>query len=329
MSKPILSHTDCLAGILNHDISFLSKAITLVESSLHQDNLLAAQLLDVCLPYSGKSFRIGITGTPGVGKSTFIDGFGMYLIEQGLNVAVLAIDPSSSRSGGSILGDKTRMEGLSANPNAYIRPSPTKNTLGGVAKSTRESIILCETAGYQVIIVETVGVGQSETTVREMVDFFLLLLQPGAGDDLQGIKRGIVEMVDGIAINKADGNSLPYARKTQSDYQHSLQLFPNTPSHWKPQVYLCSALENKGFDAIWDTLNAYQLLTQQNNYWEINRQQQQLAWFHNALNEKLLTQFYQNPRFIERLKSIETDILSQKISPSTAILNTVSELFSP
>ncbi|MDP4290279.1 MAG: methylmalonyl Co-A mutase-associated GTPase MeaB, partial [Bacteroidota bacterium] len=255
--KKQLSVDEYVDGILKGNRIILSQAITLVESSLHAHKILAQQIIERCLPYSGNSFRIGITGVPGVGKSTFIEAFGTYLTSMGHKLAVLAIDPSSSRSRGSILGDKTRMEDLSIDPNAFIRPSPSAGSLGGVARKTRESIILCEAAGFDIIFIETVGVGQSETAVHSMVDFFLLLMLAGAGDELQGIKRGIMEMADAIVINKADGDNLLKAQTAKVEYQNALHLFPTAESGWNPEVETMSARKKEGMDRVWDIIQRY------------------------------------------------------------------------
>jgi len=241
-----------LEGILSGDIALLSQAVTLVESSLPEHQIIAQEVIEKCLPYSGKSIRLGITGVPGAGKSTFIEALGMHLVRSGRKLAVLAIDPSSERSKGSILGDKTRMEELSVAKNAFIRPSPSAGSLGGVARKTRESIILCEAAGFDTIFVETVGVGQSETSVHSMVDFFLLLQLAGAGDELQGIKRGIMEMADGIAINKCDGSNVDKAKVAKSQYQNALHLFPPHDSGWSPEAITCSSIELNAIDEVWD-----------------------------------------------------------------------------
>ena len=253
-----LSNEEYLMGIRKGDRSILSRAITLIESDNPKHKKKSDRLISSCLPHSGKSFRLGITGVPGVGKSTFIEAFGSMLIKTNYKVAVLAIDPSSVKSKGSILGDKTRMATLSSNKNAFIRPSPAVNTLGGVARKTRESIVLCEAAGYDFIIVETVGVGQSEVAVKSMVDFFLLLLLPGAGDELQGIKRGIVEMADMLVINKADGELKNISKRAKLDYKNALHLFPPTDSNWDVPVLTCSAVEKTGLDNIQELLENYQ-----------------------------------------------------------------------
>jgi LAO/AO transport system kinase len=293
----------------------LSQAITLIEStrSDHQD--LAQAIIDACLPYAGNSIRIGITGTPGVGKSTFIEAFGGHIIKGGHRIAVLAIDPTSQMTKGSILGDKTRMMHLSTNEKAFIRPSPASDTLGGVARKTRESIILCEAAGYDVIVVETVGVGQSETAVHSMTDFFLLLLLPGAGDDLQGIKRGIVEMADLIAVNKADGERDMLAKQAKAFYQNALHLLPQKASNWSPQVLTCSAISQLGIADIWHLILDYQRFTQDNNYFEINRHNQAQYWLHETIMGALKNRFYQNPAIQQQLQEIEKQVLAGAITP--------------
>jgi LAO/AO transport system kinase len=260
-SGKLLSADDYLLGIQRGDVAVLGQAITLVESALTKHRSIAETLIEKCLPLSGKSIRIGITGVPGVGKSTFIEAWGNYLTSLGHKVAVLAVDPSSQTSKGSILGDKTRMNDLAINPKAFIRPSPSAGSLGGVAQKTRESIILCEAAGFDVILIETVGVGQSETAVHSMTDFFLLLMLSGAGDELQGIKRGIMEMADHLTITKADGDNLKKAKLAASEYKNALHLFPAQESGYTPQVSICSALEKTGLDSIWSTIESYKNTT--------------------------------------------------------------------
>ncbi|RAU83677.1 methylmalonyl Co-A mutase-associated GTPase MeaB [Pontibacter arcticus] len=294
-------------GILAGNRVLLSQAITLVESRLPSDQELAHEVMDKVLPHTGNSIRIGITGVPGVGKSTFIETFGTYLIQaQQKKLAVLAIDPTSQRSGGSILGDKTRMELLSMNPQAYIRPSPAGKSLGGVTRSTRESILLCEAAGFDAIIVETVGVGQSETAVHEMVDFFLLLMLAGAGDELQGIKRGIMEMADAIAITKADEQNILKANAAKSEYQNALHLYPVAASGWLPKVSVCSALQNTGLDQIWETITEYLQLTQNNGFFEKKRRDQNLQWMFEAIRQGLEEKFYANPQVKMQLPALKT-----------------------
>ncbi len=297
----------------------LSRAITLIESKLPSDHDLAQQVINAVLPHAGGSVRIGITGVPGVGKSTFIESFGNYLIqEQGKKLAVLAIDPTSQRTGGSILGDKTRMELLSINPQAFIRPSPAGKSLGGVTRSTRETIILCEAAGFDAIVVETVGVGQSETAVHAMVDFFLLLMLAGAGDELQGIKRGIMEMADAIAITKADGANITKAKAARAEYQSALHLYPMSHSGWLPKVSVCSALEQTGLDTIWQTIAEYLQLTQQNGYFDKKRRNQNLQWMYEAIRQGLEENFYAHQKVKEQLPGIAEQVKEGKKSAFAA-----------
>jgi len=299
-------------GIRSGNRVVLGQAITLMESSLPAHQVLAAEILDACLPATGQSLRLGITGVPGVGKSTFIDLFGMFLVNKGHKVAVLAVDPSSQLSGGSILGDKTRMANLSVHENVFIRPSPAGSALGGVAQHTRETMLLCEAAGFDIIIVETVGVGQSETAVHDMTDFFLLLLLPGAGDELQGIKRGIVEMADLLAVNKADGEALPAARRARAAYQQALHLFPPKPSQWIPEVLTCSAVKGLGIEEIWTTVEKYCTLTRKNGYFEEQRKAQAVDWLHDGLREQLMRSFYQHPKVQKQLPEAEEAIRTGK-----------------
>ncbi|KAA9340813.1 methylmalonyl Co-A mutase-associated GTPase MeaB [Adhaeribacter soli] len=305
--------------ILAHDRLGLSRAITLVESTLPSDQELAREIIQQLLPFSGNSVRIGITGVPGVGKSTFIEAFGTFVTrEQQKKLAVLAIDPTSQRTGGSILGDKTRMETLAGNKQAYIRPSPAGKSLGGVARSTRESIILCEAAGFEVIFVETVGVGQSETAVHEMVDFFLLLMLAGAGDELQGIKKGIMEMADAVVITKADGQNLQKARAARAEYQSALHLFPRTASGWSPKVAISSALENTGITEVWQTIEAYLETVQNGSYFEQKRQHQNLHWLHESIRQTLLDRFFAKPEVKETLPELEKKVLQGEVSAFAA-----------
>lgn len=313
-----LSVNDYLKGILSGNRMILSKAITLIESSLPAHQILAQEIIEKCLPHSGNSFRLGITGVPGVGKSTFIEALGMYLIGKGKQIAVLAIDPSSQRSKGSILGDKTRMEDLANNPNAFIRPSASAGSLGGVARKTKESIILCEAAGFDTIFIETVGVGQSETAVASMVDFFLLLMLAGAGDELQGIKRGIMEMADAILINKAEGDNLTKAKIARLQYESALHLFPSAPSGWTPLVETCSALHSQGIDAIWKLIEDYLQLVNANGYFEKNRQNQSVQIMQETINQRLTDDFHQNKEINKYLENLKTDILAHKISSYVA-----------
>lgn len=303
----------------------LSRAITLVESKRADHQVLAAELIDMLLPKTGNSIRIGITGVPGVGKSTFIEAFGLHLIAQGHKPAVLSIDPSSSISRGSILGDKTRMDELSRNPNAYVRPSPSGTSLGGVAKKTRETMYLCEAAGYNVIIVETVGVGQSETVVKDMVDFFLLLMLSGGGDDLQGIKRGIMEMADGVAINKADGNNKAMSNIAAKTYQKALHLFPPSPSGWTVPVTTCSSIENEGIDDLWQHILQYQALTTKNEFFHKNRTEQNLKWYRQGVTALLERHWLRNPLIQEKIHAFEERIKTgnQSVTSALAEINKV------
>lgn len=312
--KKNLSIEDYVQGILNKDRTILSKAITLVESSLYEHQEKAQQIIERCLPYAGKSVRLGITGVPGVGKSTTIDVLGKNLTNSGHKVAVLAIDPSSQRSKGSILGDKTRMEELSTDQNAFIRPSPSAGSLGGVARKTREIIILCEAAGFNVVIVETVGVGQSETVAHSMVDFFLLLQLANAGDELQGIKRGIMEMADAISINKAEGENKQKAEIAAGQYRNALHLFPMSESGWTPPVFTSSAYSKEGIDKIWETVNDYVILTKSNGYFYKKRNEQNLKILSEAIDSHLKENFYTNPKVKERITKLQQDILDNKIS---------------
>ena len=307
-----------MEGILNGNRTILSQAITLVESSLPEHIQTAQNIVERCLPHSGKSIRIGITGVPGSGKSTFIEAMGGYLTPKGRQLAVLAIDPSSERSKGSILGDKTRMEELSANPNAFIRPSPSSGSLGGVARKTRETIILCEAAGFDTIFIETVGVGQSETAVHSMTDFFLLIQIAGAGDELQGIKRGIMEMADLITVNKADGSNLEKAQLAMAQYRNALHLFPKPASGWEPQATICSAITNFGIDTIWNTIQQYEQLTKTNGYFEQRRQQQAKYWMNETIRNSLISHFYNNHDVEELLSEYEQKIVENQISSFAA-----------
>lgn len=312
--RPALTVPQYVDGILAGDITILSRAVTLVESSLPQHQELARDIILACLPHSGKSVRLGITGVPGAGKSTFIEALGIHLINNGSKLAVLAIDPSSERTKGSILGDKTRMEQLSGMKNAYIRPSPSAGSLGGVARKTRETIILCEAAGYDTIFIETVGVGQSETAVHSMVDFFLLIMLAGAGDELQGIKRGIMEMADGIVINKADGQNIQKAQLAQAQYSNALHLFPPTKSGWIPRVETCSALLSTGIEYVWDMVMEYVHLARNNHYFDKNRREQARFWMYESINETLKTSFYKNPLIHEKLKELEGRVKRDELS---------------
>jgi len=321
------SASQFLEGILAGDISILSQAVTLVESSLPEHQIIAQEVIEKCLPYAGNSVRLGITGVPGAGKSTFIEALGIPLVRSGHKLAVLAIDPSSERTKGSILGDKTRMEELSVAKNAFIRPSPSAGSLGGVARKTRESIILCEAAGFDTIFVETVGVGQSEISVHSMVDFFLLIQIAGAGDELQGIKRGIMEMADGIAINKCDGSNVDKAKVAKSQYQNALHLFPPHESGWSPEAITCSSVENNGIDEIWDMVERYIAFIKENKYFEIKRNMQSKYWMYETINEQLKGNFYTNPEIQGLLIENEKKVLSNELSSFIAAKNLLDKYF--
>src|SRR5664279_2001471 len=312
------SADEFVSGILAGNRTILSQAITLVESSLHEHHETAQVIIEKCLPFSSRSIRIGITGVPGAGKSTFIETLGLHILSEKRKVAVLTIDPSSERSKGSILGDKTRMEQLSIRPEAFIRPSPSTGTLGGVARKTRETIILCEAAGFDTILVETVGVGQSETSVHSMVDFFLLLMLAGAGDELQGIKRGIMEMADAITINKADGNNIEKAGLARIQYMNALHLFPASESGWKPKVLTCSAYMKTGISEIWDTVDEYLSLVKSNGYFQHKRNEQSKFWMYETINEQLRNNFYQNPKIMALMEELEKKVLNEEISSFVA-----------
>lgn len=316
--RKILPVDEYVTGILSGNITLLSKAVTMVESSKQEHQQIAQEIISRCLPHSGKSIRIGITGVPGVGKSTFIEALGSFITRRGGKLAVLAIDPSSERSRGSILGDKTRMEELSGDKNAYIRPSPSAGSLGGVARKTRETIVLCEAAGFDHIFIETVGVGQSETAVHSMSDFFLLLMLAGAGDELQGIKRGIMEMADLIAINKADGNNQEKAQMAKRQYQNALHLFPKKDSGWDPQVLTCSAIGKTGVTEIWDKIEAFKKQTVENSYFAQKRNAQSAFWMHETIQEQMKQAFYQHPGMKEKIRNFEQKVLNNEMSSFVA-----------
>ncbi|MBQ8564782.1 MAG: methylmalonyl Co-A mutase-associated GTPase MeaB [Bacteroidaceae bacterium] len=316
-------------GILKGDLSLLSQAVTLVESNLYEHRTLAQEVIEKCLPHTCQSVRIGITGVPGAGKSTSIDAFGLHVLKKpGNKLAVLAIDPSSERSKGSILGDKTRMEKLSVHPDAFIRPSPSAGSLGGVARKTRETIVLCEAAGFNNIFVETVGVGQSETAVHSMVDFFLLIQLAGTGDELQGIKRGIMEMADGIVINKADGNNIERAQLAQAQFRNALHLFPLPPSGWSPKVLTYSGYYELGIAEVWDMIYEYLDFVHKNGYFEHKRQEQAKYWMYETIDEKLRNHFYNDPIIREMLDEKEHRILTNMQSSFTAAHDVLDYYFS-
>jgi LAO/AO transport system kinase len=310
-------------GIFSGDRVILAKAITLVESSLPADHTTASELLDAVIPRTGNSIRIGITGIPGVGKSTFIEALGKLLTSDGKKIAVLTIDPSSQLTHGSILGDKTRMDELAKNPNAFIRPTASGNVLGGVAGRTREAMLLCEAAGYEIIIVETVGVGQSEVAVRNMVDFFLLLMLAGAGDELQGIKKGIMEMADALVITKADGDNIKRATEAQADFQHALHLYPAKVPGWTTKVLTCSAYTGAGIGDVWKRIEKYKTHTMSSGYFDDNRSKQNVAWFNDYFEQLLKLNYMSNEKLKSEIAKLEESIAGKKLS----VQNAAKQLF--
>ncbi len=326
--RPLPSAADLVEGILAGDVVRLSRAVTLVESVNPAHRAIAQEVIEKCLPYSGNSRRIGITGVPGAGKSTSIDAFGLHVLHNPQNkLAVLAIDPSSERSKGSILGDKTRMEKLSIEPRAFIRPSPSAGSLGGVARKTRETIILCEAAGYNNIFVETVGVGQSETAVHSMVDFFLLIQVAGTGDELQGIKRGIMEMADGIAINKADGDNVQRAQLAMAQFRNALHLFPLGESGWSPEVLTYSGYYELGITELWEMIDRYFKHVKENGYFDRRRAEQSRYWMYETINERLRQSFYDNPEIAARLAVNERAVGNNTMSSFAAAQNALDLYF--
>ena len=316
--KLIPTAEELSTGILNGDKTALARAITLVESTKKENLEKANLIIENCLTKKTDSIRIGITGVPGVGKSTFIEAFGKKLTALGNKVAVLAVDPTSTQTRGSILGDKTRMQELVKDDQAFIRPSPSGMSLGGVTRKTRETIILCEAAGYNVILVETVGVGQSETAVHSMVDFFLLLKLPGAGDELQGIKRGIIEMADAVVINKADGDNLKRARNASVEFSKALHLYPPKENGWSPKVLSCSALENTGLDEIWQMISDYIEDNKKSSFFTSKRQNQNKNWLLQSLDEQIKQNFYSNKKVTKELEKLIEDVIHDRISPFRA-----------
>ncbi|MFB9110978.1 methylmalonyl Co-A mutase-associated GTPase MeaB [Flavobacterium gyeonganense] len=312
------SAEELISGILSGNRTVLSRAITLIESTNPEHTEKANEVIKGCLPNANKSIRIGITGVPGVGKSTFIEAFGTFLTELGKKVAVLAVDPSSTISHGSILGDKTRMENLVKNENAFIRPSASGENLGGVARKTRETIILCEAAGFDTIIIETVGVGQSETAVHSMVDFFLLLKISGAGDELQGIKRGIMEMADAIVINKADGDNIYKANQAKAEFNRALHLFPPKKSNWLPKATTCSAITKEGISDVWNSILDYFEMTKETGFFQQKRNEQNQFWMIETINEQLKQNFYNQPEIISLLEQNKKAVQNNEISPFAA-----------
>jgi len=321
-----LSLDSLVDGIRSGDRFVLSRAITLVESTRPDDRRLASELLDQIIPHTGDSLRIGITGVPGVGKSTFIEVFGELVLREGRKLAVLAIDPTSQRSHGSIMGDKTRMETLAGHPDAYIRPAPTGLALGGVSNRTRESMLLCEAAGFDTIFIETVGVGQSETVVHGMVDFFLLLMLAGAGDELQGIKKGIMEMADALVITKADGDNQKSAAIAQEKYRQVVRFFPQQAGSWVPPVLTASSTEKTGLDKVWETILKYEDRMRQNGFFEYQRQQQNLEWMESLIDESLRELFVNHPAVNSRLQELKEEVISGKKAANMA-KNELMELF--
>jgi len=327
MRRSLPSVEQFVQGIRAADRVLLGQAITLVESARAEHQVLAQAVLAQVATPTPNTLRIAITGAPGVGKSTFIEALGMYLIERGKRPAVLAIDPSSSISGGSILGDKTRMEHLSASEKAFIRPSPAGDSLGGVARKTREAMVLVEAAGFDTILIETVGVGQSEIAAQRMTDLFLLLLMPGAGDELQGIKRGIVEMADVLVVNKSDGDRNTLAQQAQGHYRNATHLFPAKSSGWTPRVLTCSALENKGIAAVWEAAEAFKMETEATGFFTKNRQIQAQYWLKESIESGLHTHFYQHPQVRAKLAELEPEVLAGRLSPTLAAQQILQILF--
>ena len=311
----IQSHIE---GVLSGDRRVLARTITLIESSLPDHRQMAAGIIEGLLPHTGRAVRLGITGVPGVGKSTFIETFGMYLTGQGYQLAVLAVDPSSTRSRGSIMADKTRMEKLCVEPGAFIRPSPSGGSLGGVARKTRESMLLCEAAGFDIVLVETVGVGQSETAVASMVDFFLVLMLAGAGDELQGIKKGVLEIADALAVNKADGDNVTKASQAKKAYENALHLLSPASPSWSPPVLTCSAKENLGIDAIWQTVQAHKKALEASGEFFAKRQRQALDWMWALIEEGLKDRFYKNPEIVKALPGLKRAVIDGSLAPAAA-----------
>lgn len=327
--RPLPETSEIIAGILKGDITMLSRAVTLIESTSPDHYSRAQEIIEKCLPHSGNSRRIGFTGVPGAGKSTSIDSFGLHVLEKpGTKLAVLAIDPSSERTRGSILGDKTRMEKLAVHPSAFIRPSPSAGSLGGVARKTRETIVLCEAAGFNNVFVETVGVGQSETAVHSMVDFFLLIQVAGTGDELQGIKRGIMEMADGIVINKADGDNIPRTQLAQAQFRSALQLFPPAPSGWAPEVLAYSGFYGTGINEVWDMVDRYFEFVKANGYFEKKRRQQARYWMFETIDEQLRSHFYNDPDIAATLLQLEREVETNRRSSFTAARDILQRYFS-
>lgn len=316
--KP-LTVDDYVEGVLSGDRVMLARTITLIESSAKKHRDLAEEVLKRLMPHTGNSIRVGITGVPGAGKSTLIEAFGSMLCDDGHKVAVLAIDPSSSVTGGSILGDKTRMEKLARNPRAFVRPSPSGGTLGGVTRKTRETMLVCEAAGYDVILIETVGTGQNEVAVRSMVDFFLVIALTGAGDELQGMKKGVMELADAIFINKADGENKKRAMRAQAEYNRVLYFLQSPTEGWKPKAYTCSALTGENIREIWEVIKEFEEVTQKSGVFEKRRNEQMIEWFHWMIEDELKRRFFENENVKAQLPEIRSDILNANISPTQAV----------
>jgi LAO/AO transport system kinase len=325
-SSPLPNVESMAAGVRANDRAALGRAITLVESHKPEHRVVAQELLQQLLPHTGRAHRIGITGVPGVGKSTTIDQLGLNLVEAGHRVAVLAVDPTSKRTGGSILGDKTRMNRLATHPRAFIRPSPTSGTLGGVAARTRETMALVEAAGFDVVIVETVGVGQSETTVAEMVDFFLVLLLAGGGDDLQGIKKGVIEIADMIAINKADGDNASRATRAAADYRHALHILTPASPNWQPPVLTISGLANLGLEELWTQITGHRERLTASGEFMARRQTQAVTWMHDMLSDRLLGILKSNPRAAAAMPGLEADVRAGRLLPTRAVEQVIGQL---
>jgi LAO/AO transport system kinase len=313
-----LTPDEYVEGVLKGDRVILARAITLIESQSLAHYEISQEVLNKLLPHTGKSLRIGITGVPGAGKSTLIEALGLYLISQGHKVAVLAVDPSSSVTGGSVLGDKTRMEELSRQQNAFIRPTPSGCELGGVAFKSREAILVCEAAGYDVILIETVGVGQSEIAVRSMVDFFLLVMIAGAGDELQGIKKGVIEIADALVVNKADGDNIQKAKLAQAEYAHALRYLTPTTRGWRPKAYTCSAYTKEGIPELWNVIKDFEKITKDNGFFYERRKQQNIDWVFSMIEAKLKKLFYNNPAVLVHLDEIRNAVLNNQLLPTTA-----------